>query len=53
MKITLFLLHSLTEENYAWEKSDLLSVLPEGNDKVVPVSFDFKVLDGAAIVHLL
>ena len=35
------------------KKSDLLSVLPEGNDKVVPVSFDFKVLDGAAIVHLL
>ena len=34
-------------------KFDLLSILPEGTDEVAPVSFDFKVLDGAAIVHLL
>ena len=27
--------------------------MPEGSDKVVPVSFDFKVLDAALIVHLL
>ena len=35
------------------KKSDLLSVLPAEAEKEAPVAFDVKVLDGAAIVHLL
>ena len=35
------------------KKSDLLSVLPSEAEKEAPVAFDIKVLDGAAIIHLL
>ena len=35
------------------KKSDLLSVLPAEAEKEAPVAFDVKILDGAAIVHLL
>ena len=35
------------------KKSDLLSVLPAEAEKEAPEAFDAKVLDGAAIVHLL
>ena len=35
------------------KKSDLLSVLPAEAEKEAPEAFDVKVLDGAAIVHLL
>ena len=35
------------------KKSDLLSVLSAEAEKEAPVAFDVKVLDGAAIVHLL
>ena len=35
------------------KKSDLVSVLPAESEKEAPVVFDVKILDGAAIVHLL
>jgi len=35
------------------KKSDLLSVLPAEAEKEAPVTFDSKVLHGAAVVHLL
>ncbi len=49
----------LTGGNYEKEKkSDLLSILvkemeTQGMETEPPVSFDVKVLDGAAVVHLL
>ena len=35
------------------KKSDLLSVLLAEAEKEAPVAFDVKILDGAAVVHLL
>ena len=35
------------------KKSDLLSILIQRTENEPPTSFDVKVLDGAAIVHLL
>ena len=35
------------------KKSDLVSVLPAESEKEAPVVFDVKILDVAAIVHLL
>ena len=43
----------LDREQQPGKKSDPLSFLSEETEKVTPVSFEVKVLDGTAIVHVL